>query len=130
MNGPVRYIPKHLNRFKTVACQCGCPPIWSVAKLIAPSGQIRFPWYCRQCGKLTNVYEPKHDYLIYTMVVDMTGDFQCERCGKMGAELHHWMPSAIAGRDADRWPKGYLCQSCHAEWHRIVTPNLSQKTFD
>ena len=48
----------------------------------------------------------------------------CEVCGALGAEQHHWAPSALFGLEAESWPKAHLCQPCHAKWHRIVTPNM------
>jgi hypothetical protein len=44
----------------------------------------------------------------------------CARCGSEdGSELHHWAPSAVFGFwEADRWPKSYLCTTCHTLWHR------------
>jgi hypothetical protein len=122
---PVIYTPKHRRLFAGKTCdKCSKPPVWGIAKYITASGQVRYPWYCRQCGHMSNIYEPHHDHLIYTMVVTKADECQCERCGKMGAELHHWAPSAIFGPDADRWPVGFLCQPCHAEWHQLVTPGM------
>ena len=51
---------------------------------------------------------------------------RCHRCGERGAELHHWAPKAIFGKDeAEHWPKDWLCPKCHAFWHQRATPNLT-----
>lgn len=46
----------------------------------------------------------------------------CERCGALGAELHHWHPKALeGGHEANEWPTSWLCRSCHQLWHlRVV----------
>lgn len=102
-------------------CRCGASS-WAVAKLIGASGQVKFPWFCRACGWLSNIYEPKHERLIYEAVVDRSPERCCERCGKYGAEEHHWAPTHRFGESADQWPVSYLCPECHAEWHRIMDP--------
>jgi len=50
------------------------------------------------------------------MLADRRRDY-CERCGALGAQLHHMAPQALFS-DADDWPLAYLCQTCHNEWHR------------
>jgi hypothetical protein len=50
------------------------------------------------------------------LLADHRRDY-CERCGALGAQLHHMAPQAVF-EDADDWPLAYLCQACHAEWHR------------
>ena len=50
---------------------------------------------------------------------------ECPRCHRIDyLEQHHWAPYHLFGQDADNWPTGWLCKSCHTEWHRIVTPNM------
>lgn len=49
----------------------------------------------------------------------------CQRCGGHPVHEHHWAPVHLFGWDeANQWPTGYLCQPCHTEWHRLVTPNM------
>lgn len=43
----------------------------------------------------------------------------CERCGALGAQLHHMAPRALF-EDADDWPLAYLCQTCHSRWHATM----------
>jgi hypothetical protein len=58
-------------------------------------------------------------------VVEVMGGQRCARCGRRGAEEHHWSPRAIFGKDeAETWPKDFLCKACHDEWHLKVTPQL------
>ena len=122
----VKYTYKHCHLFtEHKKCKCGASK-WAVAKMICASGQVKYPWYCRMCGRASNVYEPKHDHLVYAAVINDSTDNQCEKCGKMGAELHHWAPRHLFGDQADRWPVSFLCQECHATWHQAVTPDMGQ----
>ena len=43
----------------------------------------------------------------------------CEVCGSSdGVEYHHYAPRHIFGKaESERYPKGYLCRSCHRDWH-------------
>lgn len=61
-------------------------------------------------------------------VVERINGERCSRCGRHGAELHHWAPCGIFGRiEADLWPKDFLCKECHDLWHTKVTPSLVGK---
>lgn len=46
----------------------------------------------------------------------------CVVCGlHEGTELHHFAPRHIFGWDeAERWPQGYLCKTCHDKWHITI----------
>ena len=121
---PEKYKPKHTFKFKDKACDCGAAPHWGIGKLLCSSGQIKYPWYCRQCGKRSGIFEPNHPHLIYTYVFEDRGEFYCEKCGTPGAELHHWSPRHLFDAECEDWPVGYLCQPCHSTWHQIVTPNM------
>lgn len=59
-----------------------------------------------------------HDILVTELPVlaDLRRDY-CERCGELGAQLHHMAPRAVFN-DPDSWPLAYLCQACHVEWHQ------------
>lgn len=51
----------------------------------------------------------------------------CERCGNhQKVQYHHWAPRQLFD-DADSWPGSYLCQPCHALWHRVVTPHMNRR---
>lgn len=51
-----------------------------------------------------------------------TPEYSCERCGAIGAELHHWAPKVVFGEnEAEDWPQSWLCPACHEEWaNKIV----------
>ena len=115
----VNYTPKHASRMRPVCPKCGSQD-YGIAKFIAPSGQVKYPWYCRGCGRRTTLYEPAHPHLVFEVVMDDSEENACEVCGKLGAEVHHWMPRYLAGDDCEKWPIGYLCQSCHAHWHQVI----------
>lgn len=127
---PEKYKPKYTSKFKDKVCTCGAKPHWGIGKLLCSSGQIKHPWYCRQCGKCSTIYEPNHPHLIYTYVFDDRGDLCCEKCGMPGAEVHHWAPRHLFGDECEKWPVGYFCQPCHSKWHQIVTPNMSETRHD
>lgn len=65
-----------------------------------------------------------------TLPVGETCSFEpCARCGSLGAQIHHWAPKFLFGVDhAEDWPKDYLCDGCHREWHSIITPNMGDKS--
>lgn len=44
---------------------------------------------------------------------------QCDVCGTLGAELHHYAPRHLFD-DAEDWPKGHLCKYHHKLWHDII----------
>lgn len=123
-----KYKPKHQHLFISKACKCGkCN--WGIARYVTAAGHHKYPWYCRQCGKKSNIYEPNHPHLIFTYVFNESEENACEKCGAFGAELHHWAPKHLFGEvEADKWPQSYLCQPCHATWHNTVTPNMNEGT--
>lgn len=77
---------------------------------------------CGRCGhgrqSISFAALTKHDILPteVPLLADLRRDY-CERCGALGAQLHHMAPRRFF-EDADGWPTAYLCQTCHAEWHR------------
>lgn len=102
-----------------------------IAKGRATNGSWQVVWWCDDCGgrarpeSVSHKKAPPLDRL--DVVFDYTGD-PCERCGRTdGVEAHHWAPRHLFGPDADTWPMGMLCLSCHKEWHRIVTPNMADQ---
>lgn len=93
------------------------------------SGSVIHPWFCLDCGKRTTVYVKKTElknYKITDVVFESEYKQTCERCGALGAELHHYAPRHLFD-DYDRWATGYLCVPCHILWHRVVTPNMCKK---
>lgn len=77
---------------------------------------------CGRCGhgrqSVSHADLAKHDIrpIELPLLADLRRDY-CERCGKIGAQLHHMAPQHVFA-DANDWPLAYLCQTCHAEWHR------------
>lgn len=107
------------------------------------NGAIQFAWKCSVCEKQNpfgsnQIWIPRETVerhltqeqieFLPTLVPDSS--VRCVRCGGRNAELHHWAPKAIFGlNEADRWPKDYLCKTCHAAWHKLVTPQLVKDTW-
>lgn len=124
---PVKYFLKHAAKFRQATCKdCGSHN-FSVGKLLTGAGSSVFPWYCVDCYRRTNIYEPKHEYILYTAVFEDRTQNECQYCGKIGAELHHVMPRHLAPEDCEKWPTVYLCQEHHMQWHNTVTPNMCDK---
>ena len=93
------------------------------------SGSVVHPWFCLDCGKGTTIYVKKTElknYKITDVIFESEYKQTCERCGALGAELHHYAPRHLFN-DSDRWATGYLCVPCHILWHRVVTPNMCKK---
>ena len=79
---------------------------------------------CGHCGqgRQTVSYRRLSDHGVSVNDLPLLADYRrdyCTRCGALGAQLHHMAPSAIFA-DADDWPLAYLCQACHAEWHKTM----------
>jgi len=107
-----------------------------VSRRVSANHAEHFGWWCLECewwveSKLGGVWIPKETLvaggvdLSLVRVVEILEAPRCARCGKRGAEAHHWAPQAMFGKEeADRWPKDHLCKGCHDLWHRLVTPHL------
>ena len=108
---------------------------------MSASAAAHYGWWCLECkwwtkSKNGGVWIAKDlleangvDLSTVPVVVDADAK-RCARCGGRGAEEHHWAPQAMFGKEeADRWPKDYLCKSCHDQWHRMVTPQLVTGNF-
>ncbi len=122
------YQPKHLWRFTNQACKkCSSRTDWSIGKWMMSTSMIRFVWYCQGCGTKTNMYEPNDERIIFTTVWDDAPEASCEVCGRYGAQAHHWAPRHLFDAEADKWPTGFLCQTCHERWHAQVTPNMTDQ---
>lgn len=103
--------------------------------------------WCNECGRLARsaggsggIWRPLRWFDMGAMpdlrhiappgvVAECTRNFNfgpCAACGRVGArEVHHWAPRHLFGDEADRWPTADLCRTCHAEWHRRVTPTMA-----
>jgi hypothetical protein len=91
--------------------------------IIATNGVKQPKKLCLNCGILTGL---RKDTPHSDLILRDNRNFQyvepCERCeSQAGTEWHHWAPSAIFGWwEADRWPKSYLCTTCHRIWHQMM----------
>ena len=114
----------------------GCSPLFDVeaknARLmrnITASGASLVHWRCLNCDR--PIEQPGGGYWIAHEKVEAIGikivvlpiaenqssTLHCEKCGHSGAEIHHWAPRHIFGKDSDTWPTSPLCVRCHREWH-------------
>lgn len=50
-----------------------------------------------------------------------TNNPPCAVCGAIGTELHHFAPKELFPQMFELWPKSYLCDTCHKEWHNKIT---------
>ena len=103
---------------------------WKVGRMVDSGGGIRYPYFCGGCGTRTQLYQKKKQ-AISAWAMDGRTEIkterplpECEVCGEVGAQRHHWAPQYLFGLEADKWPMGYLCQSCHQKWHNLVTPEM------
>lgn len=101
------------------------------------NGAETFLWQCGACGQKGCFGQPLFiskntvrlhltEEQIELLPIIMPNLYsRCAKCGARGCEEHHWAPIGIFGREeADKWPKDFLCKTCHDEWHRMVTPQL------
>jgi hypothetical protein len=90
---------------------------------------------CQACSRRTSMQSlPRSRFteaeiaLMRAWSDNVQPDQRCEvqGCINRGVEWHHWAPQHLAGQFAapTRWPLGLLCRHHHAEWHRVVTPNM------
>lgn len=105
---------------------------WSIGKLIDRGGRLRYPIYCETCGLRSPRAAPKKEVEKLNLELKELSPWKepniCAVCGAIGAEEHHWAPSYIFGKDAEKWPKSFLCPAHHEEWHQKVTPRMSEHT--
>lgn len=127
---------------KTTFCtNCQCEREVSLHLQICASGAEMFVWVCDTCN-LRNPAGDKQYFIPRETVAKHLTDEQiealpvimpegngarCVRCGRRGAELHHWAPKRIFGvKESWQWPTDYLCKMCHDAWHKLVTPELKK----
>lgn len=103
------------------------------------SGGFHYCWMCSRCNRIH-----KHngrtwisalivaqfltpDQIDALPIIPTSDPVFCVKCGKMSAELHHWAPKAIFGKDeAEQWPTDYLCKDCHDLWHDTINSHRSK----
>lgn len=92
------------------------------------NGLVQYKAYCMECGgKGGNFLHSEIEGLDLDRIPVLRQHMvdACERCGSdTGTEVHHWAPAHLFDDYFD-WPTSKLCKSCHALWHRVVTPNMS-----
>lgn len=117
---------------------CGFETVFRLHRQKFVNGSEHFVWVCKKCERLNpskdgGMYIPNakiHSTLtpdqIASLPVLMPDAFsRCVVCGSRDCELHHWAPKFLFGPDvANKWPKDYLCKSCHDLWHETVTPKI------
>jgi hypothetical protein len=100
------------------------------------SGARHFLWVCQTCNTRnpgSGPYYISAELIIAHLSTNQIESLpvimpdlsnRCAVCGKREAELHHWAPKALFGKDSGDWPKDYLCKEHHNLWHLKVTPQL------
>lgn len=117
--------------------RCKATTTQEVHKCIIDSGAEFFGWRCQECQgwvpkKGGGTWISKEELTSFGLDLDglpviYDAGSRCAVCGIRNAELHHWLPVGLVGREeADKWPMDYLCKEHHDKWHRIVTPQLVQ----
>lgn len=115
--------------------RCGENTQQEVQKKITASLADFYGWMCLKCNwwtesKSGGIWISKEQLLEHGLrLEDIKIGFiedapRCSRCGKRGAEVHHWAPRKIFGDDCEKWPKDTLCVDCHKLWHKLVTPTI------
>lgn len=104
----------------------------AVFAVVNAGGTVTAVLVCGRCGHgrtsipLRRLRENDIELADVPRLADLRRDY-CERCGALGAELHHMAPQALF-QDADDWPLSYLCQRCHVEWHQTINASRPAKT--
>ena len=125
------------------ACQsCNMPML--LRKQIAGNGVKQVGWYCDACDTWERPVHwlPHSDVAQYLEAYQATidniptirdyRDVPCAVCGKIGAEMHHWMPQKLNTHPdiKEEWSAWQslqvpLCKYHHDLWHDLVTPWMS-----
>jgi len=106
---------------------------------IDQNGSQKFTWICPQCSVKGCFFTGKpdgpqffisHDVIRTKLtqeqidclpVIMFDPQNRCARCGDRDCELHHWAPKEIFGpKEAEDWPKDYLCPGCHTQYHATL----------
>lgn len=112
-------------------------------KRINTNGAIAYVWWCATCGhyavkrKQNIPHETAARWFAHRrggatledvpVCLDLRDQQNCEICGAVGAELHHFAPQSLRdyfGEEWTKWPTMYLCKEHHDLWHSAVTPNM------
>jgi hypothetical protein len=122
---------------KTRRCvNCNVNVQAQLVRNITTSGISQVFWRCPLCDRFTDGsaryinHELLKRYVIIDtlpVIKDYSRGLKCCVCGSTGVEYHHWAPKHLFHGEADNWPTAYLCRSCHAKWHKLVTPHMTDK---
>lgn len=113
--------------------KCGLDTQSRLFLFVNHAGNRSAAWGCERCGGGTagRFYSvrglPEEEVARLPVIDRRTVEDECERCGKLGAEAHHWAPTHIWGSEASDWPISRLCKECHDLWHRVMTPDMNRK---
>jgi len=107
------------------------------------NGAERLTMWCRDCqhhvadekgfaGKWIAKADPQIAHVPYDSIPFLEQDRFWRRCQGpcrqiTECEYHHFAPRKYFADEADNWPTGWLCDSCHDRWHALVTPALCTK---
>lgn len=104
-------------------------------KTIAANGATAISARCFACGAdirgkgkwISQKIIPQAVLKKLLVLNDYRGDNPpCAVCGTVGTELHHWAPRELFPDTCEDWPKSYLCDTHHKEWHNKVTNPLRE----
>jgi hypothetical protein len=121
------------NRF----CQkCNREQRVKLVRNITSNGASQVYWLCQfHDGAITTPRQSiAHDKLrtagidinLLPVIYNNSVHFICAVCGAVGAANHHFAPRFLFGDECEKWAQDYLCEKCHARWHNLVTPGMSQ----
>lgn len=111
-----------------------CPCSDAYLGAVICDGRVQVVRVCRKCGAKDGPLRKRDiDVPIDSLpVIKDNRDgrlYTCEKCRHDFPTLqyhHHWAPRHLFGDACDDWPGSNLCASCHAEWHRVVTPKMNR----
>lgn len=120
---------------------CGPQSEVKLRRIVNAASVSMFAWYCLHCKSWveTPVRYFKHDVILPALAkqgaqaddIPIVADYrlQCQICGHVGAEYHHWLPQMFKEHPdiTQQWPtweqQGInLCKYHHDLWHDLVTP--------
>lgn len=120
--------------------RCDATTDWLLHRKLFNNASENFVWICSMCrvenpgrshehwipkAKVLSVLTPEQADELPVLMSAFRD--RCRVCFERGAELHHWAPRAIFGKEeSELWPQDYLCRACHTRWHQLVTPGLIQ----
>lgn len=132
--------------------QCSCGSVtFTIGQAETQVGRIIYPHVCVRCDAVFATYQAtKEEVAAYRekwgepervstrterkraegveYQVSRTAGKACEVCGSTSSiHEHHWAPFHLFGDEAGKWPTSFLCQSCHARWHSVVTPGMGKR---